>query len=79
METEGSFQFKIIMHVLVSSFRFIRIPVLWVYDHYKYYNSFSGERFYTSESDVYRRQCLTHKDDPCAERVKKFAHDYNHA
>ena len=27
------FQFEIIMTVLVSSFRFIWIPVLWVYGH----------------------------------------------
>ena len=29
-----------------------------------------GDRLYTSESDVYRRQTLTHKDDPRAERLK---------
>ena len=28
-----------------------------------------GDRLYTSESDVYRRQILTYKDDPRAERV----------
>ena len=27
-------QFKIIVNVLVSSFRFILIHMLWVYDHY---------------------------------------------
>ena len=28
-----------------------------------------GDRFYTSESDVYRRQILTYKDGPCTERL----------
>ena len=28
-----------------------------------------GDRLHTSESDVYRRQILTYKDDPCTERV----------
>ena len=30
------------------------------------------DRLYTSESDVYRRQILTYKDAPRAERVKAF-------
>ena len=30
----------------------------------------AGDRLYTSESDVYRRQILTYKDDPRADRVK---------
>ena len=29
-------------------------------------------RFHTSESDVYRRQILTYKDGPRAERIKIF-------
>ena len=29
-----------------------------------------GDRLYTSESDVYRRQILSYKDGPRAERVK---------
>ena len=29
-----------------------------------------GDRHYASESDVYRRQILTHNDGPRAERVK---------
>ena len=33
----GFFQFQIIIPVLVSSFRFIWIPMLWVYGHYKYF------------------------------------------
>ena len=36
------FQFEIIINVLVSSFRFIWIPMSSVYDHYKYSNSFSA-------------------------------------
>ena len=49
------FQFEIIINVLVSSFCFIWIPVLWVYGHYKYLNSFrEGKGLYISESDVYR-------------------------
>ena len=35
METNGFFQFEMIINVLVSSLRFIWIPVLYVYDHYK--------------------------------------------
>ena len=42
METEGFFQFEIITNVLVSYFRFIWIPMLWVYRHYKYFISFGA-------------------------------------
>ena len=46
------FSFKIILNVLVTSFRCIWISMLWVYGHYKYYNSFcAGFEF--------RRQNLT--------------------
>ena len=31
------FKFEIIMNVLVTSFQFIWTPMLWVYDHYKWY------------------------------------------
>ena len=31
-ETKGFFRFEIIINVLVSSFRFICLPLLWVYD-----------------------------------------------
>ena len=31
-----------------------------------------GDRLYTSESDVCRRQTLTYKDDPRSERIKIF-------
>ena len=30
----------------------------------------SGDRLYMSESDVYRRQILTYRDDPRSERLK---------
>ena len=33
--TRGYFQFEIIINVLVNSFRFSRIPMVWVYGHYK--------------------------------------------
>ena len=51
------FQFEIIINVLVSSFRFILLPMLWVYGHYKYFNSFSA-------GIDFRRQHLTSKVDP---------------
>ena len=65
--------------------------MLWVYDHYKYFYSYSagidfrrqnltniniftrkecGDRLYTSESDVCRRQILTYKDGPRTVRAK---------
>ena len=31
-----------------------------------------GDRLYTSEFDVYRRQILTYKDGPSAERVEPY-------
>ena len=49
------FRFEIIINILVSVFRFIWIPMLWVYGHYKYLNSYSvGIDF--------RRQNLTSVD-----------------
>ena len=33
-----------------------------------------GDRLYTTESDVIRRQILTYKDDPRAERAKGLKH-----
>ena len=60
---KGFFQFKIIINVLVISFRFIWIPVLWVYGHYKYFYSYSA-------GIDFRRQILTSKVDPRTERVK---------
>ena len=67
------FQFEITLNVLVSSFRFIWIPMIWVYDQYKYFEYFSGgDRFYTPESDVYRRQILTYKNRSRAGKILAF-------
>ena len=41
METKCFFLFEIILHISFSSFSFIWIPKLWVYDSYKYVNPFS--------------------------------------
>ena len=49
------FQLKNIINVLVSSFRFIWIPMLWVYDHWKYFDFFSA-------GIVFIRQNLTSID-----------------
>ena len=58
METKF-FLFDIIINVLVSSLRFIWIPVLWVYGHYKY--------FYSHSAGIdFGRQNLTSKDGPGA-------------
>ena len=57
---KGFFQFEIIINGLVISFWFIWIPILWVYDHKKY---FTGET-------VFIRQNLTYKYGPRAVRVK---------
>ena len=63
-------QIKNVLNVLIRSFHFILIPMLWAYVCFNYVNYFSaGTVFYTSESDVYRRQILTYKDGPRAERV----------
>ena len=51
----GFFQFEMIITVLVSSFWFIWIPMLWVYDHYNYFKSYSAE-------NDFRRQNLTSTD-----------------
>ena len=52
---KGFFQFEIIINVLFSSFCFIWIPMLWMYGHCQFFNSFSGEI-------VFRRQILTFTD-----------------
>ena len=36
-KTKGFFQFEIIINVSVSSSRFIRIPIVWVYGRYEYF------------------------------------------
>ena len=62
MENNHFFQLEIIINVLVSYFRFIWIPILWVYDQYKYVYSYSA-------GIDFRRQNLTSKVDPHAVRV----------
>ena len=75
METKGFFE--ITMIVLVSFFRFIRIPILWVYGNYIYFYSFSASIvFIQSESDVCRRHILTYVDGPRTEGVKMSS--FNH-
>ena len=52
METK---RFEIIINVLGSFFRFIWIPMLWVYDHYDLILPVRGpplDRLQTSDSDV---------------------------
>ena len=44
------FQFEIIINFLVSSFCFILIPMVWVYDHYKYCNCFSSGTVFRSQN-----------------------------
>ena len=53
-ETKGFFQFELKINVLVGSFRFIWIPMLWVYGHYKYFTLSVWDRLQMSESDVVR-------------------------
>ena len=57
-------------NVLVRSDRFIWIHMSWVYGHYILFISLF---LWTSESDVYRRQILTSKDGPRAERVNPLS------
>ena len=54
-DQRGVFQFEIIINIIVSSFRFIWIPMLWVYGHYNYVYSFSA-------GVDFRRQNLTSAD-----------------
>ena len=42
METKGFSKFEIIVNVLVRSFRFIRIPMLWVFGYYECIYSFGA-------------------------------------
>ena len=66
---KGFLQFETIINVLVSSLRFIWVPMLWVYDHYKclillvrgFTLDFRIWRLKASDS-AYRRQHLTFID-----------------
>ena len=53
--TKHCFQFEISTNVLVSSFRFIWIPMIWVYGSIQIFNTFSAVT-------VFRRQNLTSID-----------------
>ena len=55
IETKRFLQFEIIINGLLCSFRFIWIPMLWVYDQYKYFYSFSARI-------DFRRYNLTYTD-----------------
>ena len=51
--------------VLVSSFRFIWTPMLWVYGHYNLLIFLSvGTYFRSTKWFVYKRQIVTSKDGP---------------
>ena len=63
METKGFFKLKIIINVLGSSFRFISIPMLWVYAHFKYSHCGHGRQDVT---------ILKSKVDPHAVRIKEL-------
>ena len=54
---KGFIQLKIIINVLVGFFRFIWIPILWVYGNYKFVIVSAG-----SESHVFGRQNLAYRD-----------------
>ena len=70
---KGYFQIEIIINVLVLSFRVhlstyvMRLRPLIIFEFFQ-----CGDRLFTSESDVYRRQILTYKGSPHAERVKTY-------
>ena len=60
----GFFQFEIIMNVLVSSFRFIWIPMLWVYDLKTYFkphsagNDFSRQNLASTDVRFWRLKSI---------------------
>ena len=49
---KGLFQFETIINVLVRSFGFICIPMLWVYDHYKYVYVYSAEINFSRQNNL---------------------------
>ena len=64
-------QFEIIFNVSVTSSRFIWIPMLWVYGHYKYFYSYSVGIYFSR-----RRQILTTKVYPRTVRVNSESRIY---
>ena len=64
---QGFLQFQLITDVLVRSFRFIWIPILWVYGYYKSITLLV--RGSTLDGRIWRRYTSDSKVDPRAERV----------
>ena len=50
MEIKGVFHFEIIINVLVRSFWLIWVPVLYVYNHFKYFDSYSVGIFFSRQN-----------------------------
>ena len=65
---------EIMVNVLVSSFCFIWISMSWVYSYYKYFTLSVQGSTLKSESGVYRRQIMTSKIGPRAERDKNHCY-----
>ena len=61
-EKQWFFQFEIIINIFVSYYRFIWIPMLWVYGLFLCLFFQCGRRL---RRQIYRRQILTPKVDPC--------------
>ena len=76
MKTLGFCQFEIIINVLVSSFWFIWIPMLWVYAHFKSVNSYSAgiefSQILTSKVDPRIIWILTHLKLCLADAIHNF-------
>ena len=69
---KGFIQFEINKNVFLSSFRFIWIPMLWVYNHCKYFYSYSAGIDFRRQNLTSKRQNLTSKVYPCAVRVNLY-------
>ena len=63
----GFFQFEAIINVLVSSFWFTRIHVLWIYGHYKYFYFYSTRIAYSRRN--LRPQQINFMDDGFAASI----------
>ena len=69
------FHFLIIMNVFVSFYRFVWIPMFWVYDQYKYFTiTVRGLTF-----DIFRRQILTTRVNPHAVRINPRKPDLDYS
>ena len=67
---KGLFEFEIIINASVSSFQFISIPMLWVYDRWKYFISFSAGPSLCVRISRLQTADLTSKDGPRTGMVK---------